>query len=119
MSSAAGAEHRAGARSDPPPFEEGRGRVVAEVERATVEPGQERRLRRLPPHRRQVLGQQVAEQPAVVGQRCPQLIQPGATIAQRGRVRDDAELARPEPGGLRQARQLVDGALAGDQEAAT
>ncbi len=64
-----------------------------QVQPGAVQPGQVGALGSDVADGGQVLGQELLEQGAVVGQAGQEPVEPGATVAERGAVGDDAEVA--------------------------
>jgi hypothetical protein len=104
VAGAARTEGEAGVERHPAAVQEGLRRVVAEAERAAVEPGQVGGLARTVADRGEVLGQQAGEQAPVVVEAGQEGVQPGGAVAQGGGVGDDAEVARAVPDLLGQPR---------------
>ena len=105
-----------GVDGDAAAVEKRRRRIVAEAQLATVQPGEEHGLLLLPPRGREMLGQQVGEQRAIVGEIGVQRIKPRAAVSQCGDVRDGPKMARPVADHLVHARQVVGRILSGDDQ---
>src|SRR5699024_7504636 len=91
----AGAEVRTRAEREVTLFQEPGSRVgaVPEIQRCAVQPGETGGFRWGPAHPGKVLGQQAGEQTAIVGQPFEDGVEPFATVAQRGSVRQYTEVA--------------------------
>jgi hypothetical protein len=77
-------EAEAGLERDAPARQERRRRIVAQVERAAVQPGEEARVRRAVTDGREALVEQLADPRAVGVERGQQLVQPGVAVRERG-----------------------------------
>src|SRR6516165_3885808 len=100
MTAAGGTEPQAGLERDVTPVEEQLAGLVVRAERGAVEPGQERRLGRVPGNHGQALAHQVADQGPPVVEGGEQLVEPGPAIGERGDGGQDAEMAGAPPGVL-------------------